>query len=177
MSFEQALSFILAREGGYVEHPKDPGGATNRGVTRRTLSKWRGHEVSREDVRGLTYIEAAKIYRYEYWQRCKCDRLPPAIAFLMFDAAVNQGVTRAIKILQKSINVTVDGIIGGETLRAVGLRNPKRLMIEFAARRMRHYGLLAIFSIFGLGWSRRLMEVLYEAIKIHTRTTDKEIER
>ncbi len=168
MSFERALAFVLSQEGGYSDNAKDPGGATNLGITRATLSKWRGRKVTREEGQSLSRREAASIYRQEYWQRCKCDQLPPALAFLMFDTAVNQGVSRAIKFLQRSIGTKVDGIIGPNTLEAVRRREPKRVMIEFAARRMRHYGLLSIFSTFGLGWSRRLMEALYRAFEINS---------
>jgi len=169
MSFEQALAFVLSQEGGFADNAKDPGGATNLGITRATLSKWRSKNVTLREMRALTRQEAAAIYLQEYWQRCKCDQLPAAIAFLMFDAAVNQGVGRAIKFLQKSINVKVDGIIGPRTLEAVRVRSPKRLIIEFAARRMRHYGLLSIFTTFGLGWSRRLMEALYQAFELNAK--------
>ena len=166
MSFERALAFVLSQEGGFSNNAKDPGGATNFGITRATLSKWRGKNVTREDVRLLTRREASSIYHRQYWQRCKCDQLPPALAFLMFDAAVNQGVGRAVRFLQKSIDTKVDGIIGPNTLEAVRRREPKRVIIEFAARRMRHYGRLSIFSMFGLGWSRRLMEALYQAFEL-----------
>jgi len=170
MSFERALAFVLSREGGFSDNSKDPGGATNFGITRATLSNWRGKSVTRADVRSLTRKEASNIYRRQYWQRCKCDQLPPALAFLMFDTAVNQGVGRAIRFLQKSIDTKVDGIIGPRTLEAVRRREPQRVMIEFAARRMRHYGLLSIFSIFGLGWSRRLMEALYQAFDLNSKS-------
>jgi len=168
MSFERALKFVLSQEGGYSDNANDPGGATNLGITQATLSKWRGRKVARDEVRALSVRQVSAIYRRNYWQACKCDHLPPALAFLMFDAAVNQGVGRAIKILQKSIDTKVDGIIGPQTLKAVNKRQPKRLMIEFAARRMRHYGVLSIFSVFGLGWSRRLMEALYLAFELNS---------
>jgi len=167
MSFERALTFVLSHEGGYSDHIRDPGGATNFGITQKTLSKWRGKNINRHDVRTLTRQEASDIYHDQYWLRCKCDQLPPALAFFMFDAAVNQGVGRAIKTLQKSINTKADGVIGPVTLKAVHARDVRRLVIEFAARRMRHYGVLSIFSIFGLGWSRRLMEALYEAFELN----------
>jgi len=170
MTFERALVFVLSHEGGFSDHAKDPGGATNYGITQKALSKWRGRKVTRLEVRSLSNQEASKIYHHDYWQACKCDHLPPALAFLMFDTAVNQGVLRAIRILQKSIDTKVDGVIGPVTLNAVRRRDKKRLLIEFAARRMRHYGLLSIFSIFGLGWSRRLMEALYEAFKLNAET-------
>lgn len=170
MIYERALSFVLLYEGGYSDHPKDPGGATKFGITRRTLSDWRDRATSTEDVRSLSRAEASDIYRNQYWRRCKCDQLPAAVAFLVFDTAVNQGVVRALKILQKSVNTKTDGMIGPVTLKAVRVRDPKRLLIEFAARRMRHYGLLSIFSIFGLGWSRRLMEALYEAFELNSET-------
>ncbi len=167
MIFERALAFVLSHEGGFSDHAKDPGGATNYGITHKTLSKWRGRRVTRLEVQSLTRLEASKIYRHDYWHACKCEQMPPALAFIMFDTAVNQGVARTIKILQKSIGTKVDGLIGPVTLEAVRMRDNKRLLIEFAARRMRLYGLLSIFSTFGLGWSRRLMEALYQAFELN----------
>ena len=172
MTFQRALAFVLSQEGGYSDNPRDPGGATNYGITLASLSNWRGRKAARRELQSLTRREVSDIYRRNYWQACKCDQLPPALALLMFDAAVNQGVGRAIKILQKSIAVRVDGRMGPVTLKAVRQRQTRRLLIEFAARRMRHYGLLPIFSVFGLGWSRRLMEALMEAFELNAGTRE-----
>ena len=158
-------------EGGYVNHPEDPGGATKFGITIKTLSKWRKERglgrTTLADVHNLTKEQAVKIYRAWYWEPTRCDDLPPALAACVFDTAVNSGPARAIRTLQRAVNhvartsLAVDGRIGPRTLGSVdGLRRIKKqreLVTEFCAQRMRFYGDLPTFVSFGLGWARRLM--------------------
>lgn len=156
-NFEESLKHILQYEGGYSDHPLDPGGATNLGITRGVLSAHRGRRVSKKEVRALTHQEAAQIYKKKYWDLCHCSILPSGVDVAVFDCAVNQGVSRARKFLQMAAQVRVDGKIGPITLKAVRQADPERLLNEFIARRMRHYGMLRrLFPTFGLGWSRRL---------------------
>jgi lysozyme family protein len=157
-NFNTALTHVLVYEGGYSDHPSDPGGATNRGITRAVLSAWRGYVVSKEEVRALTKAEAAAIYRARYWDAAKCDALPSGLDLAVFDCAVNQGVGRAARFLQQAARVNADGKIGPRTLAAVAAAQPDELLAEFMARRMNGYGLLQkLFKVFGLGWSRRLI--------------------
>ena len=118
-------NIILKHEGGFVNDPLDRGGATNLGITQATLSEWRGHKVSVDDVRNLTEEEARDIYSNRYLQKPKIDWLPfPHPQVLVFDMAVNHGPGRAIKILQKTINkagfgpISVDGGMGPATKAA-----------------------------------------------------------
>lgn len=165
-NFRRALAHVLAFEGGYVDHPLDPGGATNLGITRRTLARFRGRPVTKAEVRALDKGEAAEIYHRFYWETCHCPVLPPGLDLAMFDCGVNQGVGRATRILQRAVRVRVDGKIGPRTLAAVRLRKPETLLQEFMARRMWRYGLLTrLFPTFGLGWSRRLMATHTEALR------------
>ncbi len=159
-TFETALRHILTFEGGYVDHPNDPGGATNMGITRATLARYRGREVSKAEVRALDLATVRDIYRRFYWDALRCDEMPAGIDLALFDGGVNQGTGRAARLLQTALKVSVDGIIGPITLGAVRKANPSALLTEFMAQRMRAYGRLAsLFSTFGLGWSRRLMSV------------------
>lgn len=162
--FETALAHVLKWEGGYVDHPSDPGGATNHGVTRQTLTNWRGRPQSREDVRALTRDEAAQIYRARYWDRCRCDEIPAGLDLMVFDAAVNHGPGQAVRLLQQGLGVRVDGLIGPVTLAAARGADLTPALIETAARRMAFYGGLSTFRTFGLGWSRRLMDTLAAAL-------------
>ena len=166
-NFRRALAHVLAFEGGYVDHPLDPGGATNLGITRRTLARFRGRPVTKAEVRALDKREAAEIYHRFYWETCRCPVLPVGLDLAMFDCGVNQGVGRAARILQRAVRVRADGKIGPRTLAAVRLRKPETLLQEFMARRMWRYGLLArLFPTFGLGWSRRLMATHTEALRL-----------
>lgn len=90
-TFAACLSETLAHEGGYVDHPKDPGGATNMGITQAALSDWRDRPVSRFEVRTLTRVEADAIYRARYWNAVRGDDLPPGLDLVAFDGAVNSG--------------------------------------------------------------------------------------
>ncbi|GGG90906.1 MAG TPA: hypothetical protein DF715_12060 [Oceanicaulis sp.] len=162
-AFAAALAHVLIHEGGYVDHPDDPGGATNFGITLATLQGWRGRSVTRADVRTLTRGEAAEIYKARYWDQCRCDELPGPVAFIVFDAAVNHGASRAVRLLQEALGVTADSRIGPATLAAARRADPRGLVSEIAARRMVLYGNLAHFRTFGLGWSRRLMGTLVGA--------------
>jgi lysozyme family protein len=157
-NFDAALAHVLLFEGAYSDHPLDPGGATNLGITQAELQIYRGQPVSKDDVRALTQKEAASIYEKNYWQAARCGSLPSGIDFAVFDCAVNQGVGRAARFLQQAANVAVDGQIGPATLAAIAQAPAQALLAEFMARRMLSYGLLQkLFKTFGLGWSRRLM--------------------
>lgn len=160
-NFRRCLVHVLRFEGGYSDHPRDPGGATNLGITRAVLEKWRGRAVSKADVAALTEDEAATIYAANYWAAVAGDDLPAGIDLAVFDCAVNQGVGRAIRILQGALNmsgVALDGHMGPVTLRAATTANPEMLLDEIMARRMVAYGALTkLFKVFGLGWSRRLV--------------------
>lgn len=166
--FARALDVVLSHEGGYANHPRDPGGHTNKGVTFTTFTTWRRMrglaEPSVEDLRAISGDEVEQIYRTLYWQAAKCDALESfAMRLVHFDTAVNQGVGRAIRFLQQALKVDVDGQFGPQTARAEDRADQAALLIEYAARRMAHYGSLNSFDTFGLGWSRRLMRTALPA--------------
>lgn len=158
-TFKQAIEFLLSDgiEGGYTDHPSDPGGKTNLGITQKELAAWRGRAVTEDDVRNLTHDEALDIYHTNYWMKCRCTDLPLGLDIAVFDCGVNQGPYRAITLLQEAVGAKVDGQFGPKTLAAVRSKHALPTLIEFCALRMRHYGSLKTFRVFGLGWSRRLM--------------------
>lgn len=157
MQFDAAVEIILGWEGGFSNHPKDPGGATNLGITLRTLSEWRGHPATVDDVKALTVGDVAPIYRARYWDACRCTEMPSGLDLIVFDCAVNQGPARAKRLLQQSLRVVDDGILGPMTMGAIGRFDSKKLVDEMVARRAVHYASLQ--SDFHLGWFRRLAEV------------------
>jgi len=171
-NFEAALAHVLKFEGGYSDHPKDPGGATNRGITKAVLARFRGRPVSKSDVRSLTKKEAASIYQRFYWEPVACGQLPPGIDLAVFDCAVNQGVGRASRFLQQAAKVRADGKVGPLTLAAIRSAKPDSVLGEFMARRMLSYGLLQrLFTVFGLGWSRRLVATHAAALALLASTS------
>ena len=162
--FIQALQITLGWEKGYGDHSKDPGGATNFGITRKTLSDWREHKVTKYEVKNLKMPEAQRIYKEKYWVPAYCDQLPDAIAIAMFDCAVNQGVGRAKKLLQSALRVKVDGVIGPKTLAAVERTEEAELLRDFMAKRAMHYSGLKTLFTFGYGWFRRIFDVYGRAL-------------
>src|SRR5829696_5104608 len=141
--FEKAIEIVLQHEGGFVHHPRDPGGATKFGITRETLSRVRGRPVSIEDVRELTSAEAAAIYRWLYWDVVRADELPPGLDLAVFDLAVNSGPARAVRMLQNVLGVTVDGIVGPETLKAAWQNDPAETIRRLTRARLGFLGRLA----------------------------------
>ena len=154
--FDACLDHVLASEGGFSNNPADPGGATNLGITRRTLSEFRDAEVSEEDVRALTRAEAREIYRARFWTPMRCAELPPGIDLMVLDFGVNAGPGRSIRLLQRSVGVTADGSIGPITLAAARACRAPDVVARLAEGRMAHYRSLDTFAVFGRGWTRRV---------------------
>jgi lysozyme family protein len=165
-SFGPALTCVLAQEGGYSDHPDDPGGATMMGITRATLAAWRGAPVTKADVRALARDEAAAIYRARYWNAVRGGDLPAGVDLAVFDFAVNSGASRAIRSLQRALGVTVDGLIGPETMAAANARPASETIRALCAGRRGFVERLSTFPVFGRGWTRRIREVEATALKL-----------
>ena len=148
MNFDKAFELVIGHEGGYSNNPKDPGGETKYGISKRAYPD--------VDIRSLTLDRAKAIYRRDYWDALGLDDLPDLIRFDVFDVAVNSGLVRAVKILQAAVDVTVDGKLGPKTRAAVAAMDPLRLRLAFAALRLLFYTDLSTFSTFGKGWVRRV---------------------
>ena len=165
-NFETALEMLLEHEGGYVNHPKDPGGETNLGVTKRTWAKWLGRDINKGEMKELTPEDVAELYKKEYWDRLKCDNLPTGLDFFCFDWGVNSGTGRSAKALQRIISVAQDGAIGPKTLRALEDHNAKEVVDLMHSRRQEFYENLTTFETFGKGWTRRNKKALKQSIKL-----------
>lgn len=165
-NFDVCLPLVLKHEGGYVDHPSDPGGATNRGVTKKAWEEWVGREVTKDDIRALTVADVTPFYRKRYWDACKCDRLPSGLDYAVFDVAVNSGTGRAAKFLQSEVGVVADGVIGNLTLSAVNHcpLSTEQLIERICGRRDAFYKGLPTFKDFGRGWLRRNEEVRKKAL-------------
>lgn len=155
-NFAAALAHVLRQEGGYVDHPADPGGATNLGITQGTLAAWRGRAVNKDEVRALGREEAGAIYRARYWDAVRADTLPAGVDLSVFDCAVNSGPSRATRLLQRALGVAEDGLIGPATQAALDRADPAALIGAFTAARLAFLEQLSTFPVFGRGWRRRL---------------------
>lgn len=158
-NFDAALKAVLHHEGGFVNHPEDPGGMTNLGVTKKVWEEWVGHPVGEKDMRALTPALVGPMYKAKYWDKVKGDDLPEGVDYAVFDAAVNSGPGRAAKWLQGCVGVEQDGGIGPKTLAAVAAFDPKDLVEDYAKRRLSFLSELPHWATFGKGWSRRVADV------------------
>ena len=166
-NFDAALKHLLVHEGGFVNHPKDPGGMTNLGVTAKVWAEWVGHDVNEKIMRALTPSDVAPLYRKKYWDAVRADELVSGLDYCVFDCAVNSGPGRAIKILQKCVGVAADGGFGSVTMAAVkAVAGPKKLIEDYSNERLEFLMSLPTFSTFGRGWTRRVNEVKAEALRM-----------
>jgi lysozyme family protein len=167
-NYPACLKSVLKWEGGYVDHPKDPGGATNYGITRATLAKWRGKPVSKQDVKRLTLKEAGQIYKPRYWDAVQGDNLPNGLDLIAFDGGVNSGPSRGARWLQKGLGVKADGKIGENTLtaatRAASNLDGVAVIQKASAARMGFLRALRTWSTFGRGWARRVADTEATAV-------------
>jgi lysozyme family protein len=168
--FLHALAHVLAMEGGYADDPHDPGGPTNLGITLATYARSKGVALGvdnlvrlKAELGSIPYDTVRRIYHDFYWQPACCPQLPPALAFFHFDAAVNQGVGRAARMLQEAVGAVVDGSVGPETLAMATAASPADALARYADIRRRHYRSLATFWRFGRGWLARVDRTLAAA--------------
>ena len=165
--FSEALEVILHHEGGYVNHPKDPGGMTNMGVTKRVYEEHVRYGVSEHTMQNLTKEDVEPIYKKNYWDRVKGDDLPEGLDLCIFDFAVNAGPGRAAKFIQRLVNTTVDGGIGPNTLKCIDDHvkhyGVSTTIDQYQSERQNYYESLSTFETFGRGWTRRVDEVTEKA--------------
>jgi lysozyme family protein len=171
-SLDDALQMLLRHEGGWSNHPADKGGATFNGVTQGTYDQWRAKKkLVKQSVRKASAEEIRNLYKEQYWDAARCDRLPWPISYLCFDAAVNSGVSRGVRWVQAGLGVEQDGLIGAGTVRAAeevvaegdaaALVRIVDARVEFLARLVQRSPSQAAFL---LGWWRRTQDVLAVAL-------------
>ena len=165
-NYDECLKTILHHEGGYVNHPKDPGGETNLGVTKRVYEEHGGTK----DMKDLLVEDVAPIYKKGYWDKMKGDDLPGGLDLCVFDFGVNAGPGRAAKFLQSMIGTTVDGGIGPNTLAKVEEyvreNGEHETVKKYQEMRQKYYEQLSTFDTFGKGWTRRVEETTKLALDI-----------
>ncbi|MFZ7175248.1 glycoside hydrolase family 108 protein [[Pasteurella] aerogenes] len=154
--FSQLFDRVIGHEGGYVNDPKDPGGETNWGITKRTALE-NGYIGA---MRDLSREEAKSIYYHAFWLRYQCESMPPALAFQFFDGCINHGFGNACRMLQRAVGVLDDGIIGNRTLNAIEEMDINDILLKFNAQRLRFYTKLKNFNTYGRGWVNRIADNL-----------------
>lgn len=160
------MGWLLEHEGGYVNHPSDPGGETNFGVTRAVYEQYAGRQVMDGEMEGLTHDDVYPIYRENYWNRVRGDDLPSGVDWSVFDWGVNSGTSRAAKALQRIAGVEQDGGIGPMTLQAVLEVEPAEIVEQMHHMRDGFYRSLSTFDTFGRGWIRRNDETKEQALNL-----------
>jgi lysozyme family protein len=157
-NFASSLAHVLKHEGGWADHPRDPGGATMKGVTLATYSDWLGRQATKDELRAISDEHLRTIYKARFWDAVRGDELPSGVDYVVFDMAVNSGPGRAARMLQAAVGATPDGAIGPKTLAAVQAQDPAALIAAFQRNRQHFLEALPTFDAFGKGWTRRVTE-------------------
>jgi lysozyme family protein len=156
MEFDKAFEVIIGHEGGYVNDPRDPGGETKYGISKRSYPN--------VDIKNLTIEQAKEIYLKDFWDKCKCSQIRGELRLTLFDMAVNQGTNTAIKCMQSAVNVSPDGIIGPTTLKRVNDNPIKETLLNITSERIRIYTITSNFNTYGKGWIRRALKTAFESL-------------
>ena len=165
-NFKSSLIEVLKSEGGYSDHPKDPGGATMRGITLSTYNSFTSGGKTKADLRNISDQEIQNIYLVGYWTRMHCDFLPSGVDYAVFDAVVNSGPSKAARWLQTVVDVEIDGIIGPKTIAAVNNNTPGEVVDLFCDIRLQFLRGLRTWDTFGNGWGRRVERVRFRALNM-----------
>jgi lysozyme family protein len=165
-TYDEALRRLLVHEGGYTNHPSDPGGPTNFGITIYDYRKYVKPNATAADVRAMKLDEAKSIYRTKYWAAQRCDDLPAGVDGSVFDYGVNSGIGRSGKVLRRVVGLPDHtSVVTDEVLNAVAKRDAKAVILAINDERLRFLKSLKTWSVFGTGWSRRVAEV--RALSLH----------
>lgn len=146
--WDNAISIVLGFEGGYVNNVNDSGGETKYGISKKAYPNL--------DIKNLTIEQAKEIYKRDYWERCKCAFMPDALSIAVLDFAVNSGVKRSIRYLQRTLGVTIDGVIGNQTIAACNRVPTRQVLEKFIDYRLEFLHGLKDWKHFGNGWGRRV---------------------
>ncbi len=165
-TYDAALERLLAHEGGYVNHPSDPGGPTNFGITLADYRRYVKPGASAADVKAMQLAEAKAVYRAKYWGAMRCDQLSAGVDYCVFDYCVNSGTGRVPKVLQRLSAMPVTGRVDDALVRAVNARDAATMVAAICDERMRFLAGLKTWPTFGKGWTRRVREVRAAALAL-----------
>jgi lysozyme family protein len=173
----ESIKRLLASEGGYINHPSDPGGPTNFGITIADYRRYVKPDATAADVRVMKVEDATAIYREKYWRAMRCDDLPAGLDYCVFDYAVNSGTGRVPKVLQRVLGIGVSGRMDEVTLAGVRRRETRALIQAVCDERLRFLQGLKTWPVFGKGWSRRVGEVRSAALAFADKSVGRAPER
>jgi lysozyme family protein len=166
-NFALALDRLLAHEGGYSNHPSDPGGPTNFGITIADYRKYVNSAATADDVRRMRIDEAKAIYRSKYWDALRCSELPSGVDYAVFDYGVNSGIGRAGKVLRRLVGLPDDSyVVTAAVLAAAHRRDPGQLARAICEERLLFLKRLKTWDVFGHGWERRVSDVRHASISL-----------
>lgn len=165
-NYARALPLVLKWEGGWSDHPDDPGGATHKGVTLATFRRYVKADGTKDDLRKITDAQVSTVYYRHYWSVANCQAMPAGLDFAVFDFSVNSGPSRAVKFLQRIVGVTVDGRVGPKTIEAIGGFNTDDLVRLLCDERLAWLKTLKTWGTFGKGWTNRVVDVKLNALKM-----------
>jgi lysozyme family protein len=165
-NWDDSFAAVLKHEGGFVNHPKDPGGMTNLGVTKAAWESYVGKTVDEAFMRSLTPEVVKPFYKAMYWDKIKGDQLPAGVDYAAYDLAVNSGVGRAAKFLQTIAGVTADGILGPKSMGAIRECDPEQTVDALCDMRLDFLKRLNTFDTFGKGWTIRVNDVKAKATEM-----------
>jgi lysozyme family protein len=169
-TYDEALRRLLAHEGGYTNHPSDPGGPTNFGITIHDYRKYIDASGGAADVRQMTVEQAKAIYRSKYWNAMRCDELPAGVDFAVFDYGVNSGIGRAPKVLKRILDLDAStSAVTPQVIEAAKRRDARSIVGAICDERLRFLKSLRTWPVFGNGWGRRVSEVRMAALEMIVR--------
>ena len=171
-NFSRCLGAVLEEEGGFSNHPRDPGGATMRGVTLESFRAFVKPDASVDDLKAITAEQAGVVYRRHYWDKVLGASLPDGVDHAVFDFAVNSGPVRAVNMLQAIVGAKVDGHVGPETLRMVGAMDADMIITALCDRRLAFLQSLGTWDTFGKGWAGRVERVRKLAMELAAQPKD-----
>ncbi|HEY4143178.1 MAG TPA: glycosyl hydrolase 108 family protein [Pseudolabrys sp.] len=164
-SYDAALARLLAHEGGYTNHPSDPGGPTNFGITIFDYRKYVKPDATAVDVKAMKLEEARTIYRAKYWDAQRCGELPTGVDYAVFDYGVNSGIGRSGKVLRRVLKLADNSnIVNNTVVAAARAVDAKALVAAICDERLQFLQSLKTWPVFGAGWSRRVAEVRAAAL-------------
>lgn len=167
INFDESLRRLLISEGGYTNHPSDPGGPTNYGITIYDARKYAaefgwivGRAVTTQDIKDMPLWFAKKVYDAKYWHSQLCHLLASGVDYAIFDYGVNSGIGRSGKVLKRVLGMDASSsVVTPDVVAAVERVGAVKVINAVMDERLHFLQALNTWPVFGAGWGRRVVEV------------------